>query len=60
MKKVKYRIIAVLVNTVKRDIPHRDDKGRLDGGKQVEHFDGRVDAHIQAKAIRPKAGMKKE
>ena len=38
----------------KRDIPHRDGKGRLDGGKQVEHWDGRLDAHIRAKAIKPR------
>ena len=46
--------------TSKRDVPHRDDQGRLDGGKEVQHWDGRQDAFIQAKAIRNKAGMDKE
>jgi len=35
-----------------RDIPHLDSKGRPDGGKQTEHFNGRVDAHIKAKALK--------
>ena len=44
----------------KKDVPHRDDQGRLDGGKEVQHWDGRQDAFIQAKTIRRKAGMDKE
>ena len=38
----------------KKDKPHRDAQGQLDGGKEVEHWDGRQDAHIQAKAVRGK------
>jgi hypothetical protein len=40
-----------------RNKPHRDDQGRLDGGKEVEHWDGRQDAHIKAKAIAAKLNV---
>jgi len=50
----KYRSIGHLrpgYKSSKKVIPHLDDQGRKDGGSQTEHFDGRVDAHIKAKAV---------
>lgn len=57
MKKIdleKYRSIGSVrsgAKNSKKVTKHLDDQGRADGGSQVEHWDGRVDANIAVSPI---------
>ena len=58
----KYRSIGTIrsgSNRSKQVRNHLDDQGRPDGGKEIEHWDGRQDAHIVVKPVKGASGIRK-